>query len=73
MTALTKLHLTRQEAPALLGPIRAELLALEGRARGFAEQLDLSPDDEAAVRAAHAALAAVRAEIERLWRERGGR
>ena len=73
MTAPARLHLARQEAPALLGPIRAELLALERRAQGFIERLDLSPEDEAAVRAAHAALANARAEVERLWRERGGR
>ena len=70
-----KLHLIRQEAPALLRPIREELVRLEARAQGFVDRLDLSPEDEAAVRAAREALAAARAEVERLWqsRERTGR
>lgn len=73
MTQPTKLHLIRQEAVALLGPIRAELAQLEARTRGHLERLDLSPEDEAAVRAVQAALTAARAEIERIWRERAGR
>ena len=73
MTQPVKLHLIRQEAPALLGPIRDELVQLERRAQGFGERLDLSPEDEAAVRAAYEALATARTELERHVRERGGR
>ena len=73
MAQPTKLHLIRQEAFALLGPIRAELLQLETRAAGYVERLELSPDDEAAVRSAHAALTSARTEVERLWRERADR
>ena len=70
-----KLHIMRQEAAALLGPIGEDLGRLEGRAQGFVDRLDLSPEDEAAVRAARDALAAARAEVKRLWqtRERAGR
>lgn len=60
----------RQEAAALLAPIRADLVVLEARARGFVDRLDLLPADESAIRAAHEALAAARTEVERLWRER---
>jgi hypothetical protein len=69
----TKLHLIQQEAPALLGPVREELHQLERRAQGFVDRLHLSAEDEAAVRAAQEALATARTEVERLWRERGGR
>ena len=69
----TKLHMMRQEASALLGPIREELVRLEARAQGFVDRLTLSPADEEAVRAAREALAAARAEVERLWQERTGR
>ena len=68
----TRLHLIRQEAGALLGPIRDELARLEARTEGFVERLELSPEDEAAVRAAREALAVARTEVERVWRERGG-
>ena len=73
MAQPTKLHLIRQEASALLRPIRDDLVQLETRAQGFVDRLDLTPADEAAVRSAQAALAAARAEVERLWRERAGR
>jgi hypothetical protein len=60
----------RQEAVALLGPIRSELAQLEARAQGFVDRLDLAPADEAAMRAAHEALARARTEVEGLWQER---
>ena len=37
----TKLHLIRQEARALVGPIRDELIRLEDRAQGYVDRLDL--------------------------------
>jgi hypothetical protein len=66
MAQPAKLHLIQQEAFALLGPIRDELLQLETRARGFVERLDLSAADEAALRSAHAVLVTARTELERL-------
>jgi hypothetical protein len=70
MAQPTKLHLIRQEAFALLGPIRDELFRLETRARGYVERLDLTADDETVLRSAQAALAVARLEVERLRRER---
>jgi hypothetical protein len=67
MASPNKLHIIRQEAPALLGPIRDELVRLESRTIGFVEQLDLTPADEARLRRAQKALATARAEVERLW------
>lgn len=73
MAQPTKLHLIRQEAFALLGPITDELRQLESRTLGYVERLDLTPDDEAALRSAHAALEAARTDVERLWREQADR
>jgi hypothetical protein len=69
VTQPAKLHIIRQEATALLGPIRDELVQLENRTIGFVERLDLSPADEARLRRAQRALATARAEIERLWQD----
>ena len=64
----SKLHFNPQEARALLGPIVRCLGVLERRAERFGHVATLSEDDAAAVAGAHAALAAARAEVERLWR-----
>ncbi|MDP9374917.1 MAG: hypothetical protein M3Q65_21205 [Chloroflexota bacterium] len=73
MPDLPKYHLREQQADALLGPIRAALAELEGRASHYLGRLTLAPEDREAVRAAHRALAAARREVERLEGERLGR
>ena len=66
MPYLTKYHLSEQQAFALLGPVTDSMADLEGRTRHFAERLPMSPADREALLAAHAVLAAARAEIERI-------
>lgn len=63
----SKLHFNAQEARALLGPIVASLTELERRAERFGHVATLSEADAAAIAAAHAALRAARAEVQRLW------
>jgi len=62
----SKLHFNEQEAGALLWPIVLSLRELEGRAGRYGHVAALSEADAAAVTGAHAALAAARAEVERL-------
>jgi hypothetical protein len=66
MAYLTRYHLSEQNASALLGPIAATLGELERRAAHYAERLDLPTTDREAILAAHRALAAARAELDRL-------
>ena len=63
MTQPTKLHIIRQEATALLGPIRDDLVQLETRTIGFVERLDLTLADEARLRRALKALTTARASL----------
>ena len=71
MPYLTKYHLREQQADALLGPVSATLRELERRAGHYVARLELEPDEAARVRAAQQALAAARAEVERLQQQRG--
>jgi hypothetical protein len=66
MPYLTKYHLGEQHASALLGPVADTLRELEHRAGHYAERLSMSEADQEAIRAAHRALAAARAEIEHI-------
>lgn len=66
MPYFTKYHLAEQPAAALLGPVRDTLRELEARMLHYAERLNLTDADVETLRAAHRALASVRAEIERL-------
>jgi hypothetical protein len=66
MPYLTKYHLGEQCASALLGPIADTLRELERRTGHYAERLSTSVEDQEAILAAHRALAAARAEIERI-------
>jgi vacuolar-type H+-ATPase subunit H len=66
MTYLAKYHLAEQHAYALLGPTEATLRELEARTAHYVERLHLAEADKETLRAAHRALAAARAEIERL-------
>jgi len=66
MPYLTPYHLAEQNAYALLGPLSASLQELERRARHYSERLAMEPADRETVQAAQRALAAARAEIERL-------
>ena len=72
MSGLPKYHLSEQRAEVLLGPIRATLGELERRTRHYLDRLELSAEDARRLRAAHAALAAARAEVERLAGESAG-
>jgi hypothetical protein len=66
MPYLTNYHLREQQADALLGPVVATLAELERRTRHYAARLAMSSVDRDAVRAAERALAAARAEVERI-------
>jgi hypothetical protein len=67
MPYFSKYHLREQPAYALLSPMRASLRELERRARHYVERVALAPADQEAIRAAHEAITAARAEVERLW------
>lgn len=71
MPYYTNYHVREQEAYALLGPVRDALRELEGRTRHYAERLAMAPAERETVQAAHRAIAAARAEVERL-RAAGG-
>jgi hypothetical protein len=66
MPYLTKYHLGEQYASALLGPVSDALRDLEHRTDHYAERLSLSDADQQAILAAHRAIAAARAEVERI-------
>jgi hypothetical protein len=68
MPYLSKYHLREQQADALLGPMCAAMWELERRAAHYVDRLTMAPADLEAVRAAHGAIAAARAEVERIWR-----
>ncbi len=68
MTDLPKYHLREQQADALLAPINAALDELEHRVRHYLDRINLAEADAEQLRAAHAALATARQEIERIYR-----
>ena len=72
MPYLTNYHLAEQNAAALLGPVSAALLELEGRTAHYVGRLTMAPADREAVRAAQRALAVAREEVEGLQRAAGG-
>ena len=66
MPYLSKYHIGEQQATVLLGPVADALRELEGRTGHYAARLHLSDADQRAILAAHRAIAAARAEIERI-------
>jgi hypothetical protein len=70
MAEPVKYHIREQQADALLGPIRATVRELEGRTAHYLARLHLSAEDQAALDAAHRALAEARGELDRLYEER---
>ena len=66
MPYLTNYHLAEQNAYALLGPIAESLRELEHRTQHYVDRLAMETADRDTLRAARQALAAARAEIERL-------
>ncbi len=68
MTDLPKYHLREQQADALLAPINAALNELEHRVGHYLDRINLAEPDAEQLRAAHAALATARQEIERIYR-----
>ena len=66
MPYLSKYHIGEQQASVLLGPILDALRELEGRTSHYAARLHLSDPDHEAMRAASRAIAAARAEVERI-------
>ena len=66
MPYLSKYHLGEQQASALLGPVADALRELERRTSHHALRLTLSDADQQALLAAHRAVAAARAEVERI-------
>ena len=68
MPYLTNYHVREQEAYALLGPVHAALRDLEARTAHYASRLAMEADQREAVQAAGRAVAAARAEVERIWR-----
>jgi hypothetical protein len=69
----SKLHLFPQEAHALLWPVRKELETTADRLRRLIERTDLAPDDQAALESAEAAVRAAHATVAALWKETGSR
>lgn len=68
MADLPRYHIREQLAYALLGPMRANLLDLERRARTYVIRLAMQPQEREAIEAAERALMIARVEIEKLWR-----
>ena len=66
MPYLSTYHISEQYAYALLGPVTATLRELEARTRHYADRLTMSAADQESMRKAHEAVAAARAEVERL-------
>ena len=66
MPYLSKYHIAEQQASVLLGPVLDALRELEGRTVHYAARLHLTDADQEAMLAAHQAIAAARAEIERI-------
>ena len=66
MPYLSKYHIGEQQATVLLGPVGDTLLELEGRTSHYAARLHLSDADQTALLAASRAIAAARAEVERI-------
>ncbi len=64
-----KYHIREQQADALLAPVRATLRETETRLAHYIERLHLPDADADALRAARAALATARGEIERVYTE----
>lgn len=67
MADVPKYHLGPHGAIALLAPVRATLRELEGRVAHYRERLRITEADDAALREAHAALAAAREAVERVY------
>ena len=66
MPYLTRYHLGEQQAAVLLGPVADTLRELERRTGHYAARLDMTDADQQAILAAQRAIAAARAEIERI-------
>jgi len=66
MPYLTNYHLAEQNAYALLGPIAEALGELERRTQHYVDRVAMESADQDTLRTARQALAAARAEIERL-------
>jgi hypothetical protein len=69
MAYLAPYHIAEQRADALLGPLAAAVGELERRALHYTARLHLTPAGRESITAAHRALAAARAELERLQAE----
>ena len=68
-----RLHMSPQEAHALLWPVRKDLEAHAKRMRHMLERAEMSDADRASFEAAEQALLAAHAEIARIWKESGSR
>ncbi len=64
---MPKYHLGAHGAEALLGPVQTTLRELETRVAHYRERLRLTAADDAALVEAHAALAAARETVERVY------
>ncbi len=67
MSYFSKYHVREQQAYALLRPMCASLQELERRAQHYVERVMLMPEEQEALQAAHRAIAAAGAEVERIW------
>ena len=66
MPYLSKYHIAEQQASVLLGPVADALRELERRTGHYAARLHLGYADQQAILAANRAIAAARAEVERI-------
>ncbi len=71
-TYLAKYHVGKQQADALLAPVRRDLDTLTARVQHYLDRVSIASDADAdALRRAYTALATARDEIDRIWQESG--
>ncbi len=69
---LAKYHVGKQQADALLAPVRRDLDTLTARVQHYLDRVSIRSDADAdALRRAHVALQTARDEVDRIWRESG--